>query len=56
MIRTIWKMNTQLMTLIAIGSAYMGYEWMSVGWGINPMIAFPIATLAVIIPHMKGWR
>lgn len=56
MINTIWKLNTQMMTFIAISAAYLGYEWMTVGHGLNPMIAFPIATIAILIPHVKFWK
>ena len=53
--RIIWRLNTQMVTACAVGAAYMGYSWMSTGWGLNPILAFPVATLLVIIPHLDFW-
>ncbi len=55
--RVLWRLNTQLVTACAVGTAYMGYSWMTDDsiWMLNPMIAFPVATLLVILPHLNFW-
>lgn len=36
------------LTLIATLYGQAGYNWLDVGHGLHPIIAFPIATLAII--------
>ena len=46
-------MLVQVCTFAAIEAAFMGYMWMTAGYGINPMFAFPVATIMVILPYIK---
>ena len=54
-------MNTliaQLATFAAISAYALGYNWIAEGHGLNPMIAFPLATVLLLLPYMKWteWR
>ena len=54
-------MNTliaQMATLAAIASYALGPSWIVEGYGLNPMIAFPLATVLMILPYMRWseWR
>lgn len=47
-------MNTlisQVFTIMAAGLCWLGYEWFAVGFGLNPFVAFPAASVLLIIPH-----
>ena len=57
MTRIIWRLNTQIVSMCAVLTAWLGYNWMTGDgiWMLNPMIAFPVATLLVIIPHLNFW-
>lgn len=39
---------TVVLTLCAVMLADMGQNWMEIGHGLNPMLAFPLATVAFL--------
>jgi hypothetical protein len=45
------KLLTQACTIAAMLAFHLGTEWMNAGYGLNPMIAFPLATALAIAPH-----
>ena len=46
-----------LMTIGSVISFKLGYDWMTIGRGINPMISFPSSTLilvaAFVLPKVR---
>jgi len=50
----IYLMNviTQICTAIALFLAYLANQWLTVGFGLNPWIALPLATLFMVVPHI----
>lgn len=49
----IYLMNiiTQACTVTALILTYLANEWLTVGYGINPWIALPVATILMGLPH-----
>jgi hypothetical protein len=43
---------TQVCTVAALFLTYMAHQWSTVGYGLNPYIALPIATLLMVAPHI----
>jgi choline-glycine betaine transporter len=41
-----------LSSVIAAFSAYLGFQWIHVGQGLNPYIAFPLAFAVYYIPYL----
>lgn len=35
-------------TMLAVHMAYLGYQYGETGYGINPLIAYPLATLFIL--------
>ena len=52
MLRTI---ATILLTISAVLLARLGYLYDTVGFGLNPMAAYPLATLVLIAPIAYAW-
>ena len=46
---------TQLTTMSAIILLYWGEQWISTGHGLHPLIAGPVATLALLLPYFATW-
>lgn len=43
---------TQLCTTSSAILVYMAHQWNTIGYGLNPWIALPVATLMMLLPHM----
>ena len=41
---------TMLFTLSAVMLYFLGWQYDNVGWGLNPMAAYPLATLVLFTP------
>ena len=52
MLRTI---ATMLCTLLACLFLFTGYQWETVGYGLNPMVAWPLAMLFFAAPIAAYW-
>ena len=50
-LRQLERLTVQLTGIIALGSLQLGQAYMSEGYGLHPLIAFPAATLMVLIPY-----
>lgn len=50
----IFNLFTQICTAAALFCAYMANEWLTVGFGLNPWIAIPVATLLMVVPHITN--
>ncbi len=40
----------QLLTLMALTLVHLAHEYQTDGYGLSPVIAFPIATLMIVLP------
>ena len=43
-------------TLLATMAIDAGHAWMSVGYGLHPLIAGVVACVALTVPFMVAWR
>lgn len=42
----------QICTVTAMFLTYLAHQWSTVGYGLNPYIALPLATLFMAAPHI----
>lgn len=42
---------TQMLTGCAIILVWSAEQWLTVGYGLNPFIALPLATIALLLPY-----
>ncbi len=45
------RIATQMSTIAALSLIWYADQWLTVGLGLNPYIALPIATLLLIAPY-----
>jgi hypothetical protein len=50
----IFNLFTQICTATALFLVYLANEWLTVGFGLNPWIAIPVATLLMVVPHIAN--
>ncbi len=43
---------TQIATATAVGFAYLGHAWLTVGWGLHPLVAGVIVAICLATPHV----
>jgi hypothetical protein len=43
---------TMACTIVAMMSIHLGYLWQSTGEGLNPALAYPLATLLLVAPYI----
>ncbi len=49
---TIHSLFAQVSTACAFGLVFFAHQWETVGYGLNPWIALPVATLLMAAPHV----
>ena len=45
------RLATQTSTIAALTLIYYADQWLTVGWGLTPWIALPVATLLLAAPY-----
>lgn len=48
--RVMWTIVGLLAGAGALMYGWLGWSWMTEGYGLNPVIAFPITTLLILVP------
>lgn len=48
----LFNIFTQICTAAALFLTYLANEWLTVGCGLNPWIALPMATFLMAFPHI----
>lgn len=46
---------TILCTMTACMLAFLGWHWVTIGWGLNPLAAWPLASLFLVAPIAAYW-
>ncbi len=54
--RTLMTLITQVGALAAVGYAWLGHEWLTVGWGLHPIIAGVAVAVCLGAPYLARQR
>lgn len=46
--RAIYSINALLFMIIAANLALLGLDWLELGYGLNPLLAFPLAVISLV--------
>lgn len=50
--KTIYTLTAMFATLAAVLAFYLGYQWQHEGTGLNPLAAYPLGTIMLILPFV----
>ena len=49
---TLRDIAVQLLTMSAAALVWFAHQWDTTGFGLNPWIALPAASLVILLPHL----